>query len=71
MANMAKTMADLQDLGRTEHAPAIERTRELDLKSGQISEAVYWTCDEVASFIEIIGFPQYRVRGSRRLDVVL
>ena len=61
MANMAKTMADLQELGRIQDATALERTRPLDVESGQISPAVYWSCDEVADFIEMLGFPQYRV----------
>ena len=61
MANMAMTMADMQQLGRTEDAPSLERTKARDGESGQISTAVYWSCDEVANFIEMLGFPQYRV----------
>lgn len=61
MANMAITMADLQNLGRTEDTRALERTKAHDIESGEVSGAVYWTCDEVANFIEMIGFPQYRV----------
>jgi hypothetical protein len=61
MANMAMTMADLQQLGRTEDSSALERTKALDTESGQVSVAVYWSCDHVADFIEMLGFPQYRV----------
>jgi hypothetical protein len=61
MANMAMTMADLQQLGRTEDTAALERTKTQDIESGQISAGVYWSCDEVADFIEMLGFPQYRV----------
>lgn len=61
MANMAMTMADLKKLGRTEDQPAIERTQQRDMDSGQVSVALYWSCDEVADFIEMLGFPQYRV----------
>ncbi|CAF0749483.1 unnamed protein product [Adineta ricciae] len=60
MANMAKTMADLQDLSRMEDTASLERTKALDMESGQISEAVYWSCDQVADYIEMLGFPQYR-----------
>ncbi len=61
MANMAMTMADLQQLGRTEDTAALERTKTQDIESGQIFAGVYWTCDEVADVIELLGFPQYRV----------
>jgi hypothetical protein len=61
MANMAMTMADMQQLGRTEDRTALERTKACDIDSGQVSAAVYWSCDEVADFIEMLGFPQYRV----------
>ncbi|CAF1341702.1 unnamed protein product [Adineta steineri] len=60
MANMAMTMADLQELGRTEDNESVERTKALDMESGQISGAVYWSCDEVADFIEMLGFERYR-----------
>jgi len=61
MANMAMTMADLQQLGRTEDTAALERTKTQDIESGQIFVGVYWSCDEVADVIELLGFPQYRV----------
>jgi hypothetical protein len=61
MANMTMTMADLQQLGRIEDSTALERTKMRDLESGQLSTAIYWSCDEVADFIEMLGFPQYRV----------
>ncbi len=61
MANMTMTMADLQQLGRIEDSAALERTKMRDLESGQLSTAIYWSCDEVADFIEMLGFPQYRV----------
>jgi hypothetical protein len=67
MANMAMTMADMQELGRTEDDSALERTKARDAESGQISTAVYWSCDEVADFIEMLGFPQYRVRSKDSL----
>jgi hypothetical protein len=62
MANMAMTMANMQQLGRTEDNLALERTKAHDVDSGQVSAAVYWSCDKVADFIEMLGFPQYRVR---------
>ena len=61
MANMTMTMADLKKLGRTEDRPAIERTQARDMESDQVSAAVYWSCEEVADFVEMLGFPQYRV----------
>ena len=61
MANMAMTMADLHRLDRTEDSNALQRTRPRDMNSGEVSVAVYWTCSEVADFIEMLGFPQYRV----------
>lgn len=61
MANMAMTMADMEKLGRTEDNSAVDRTKTHDIDSGQVSSAVYWSCDEVANFIEMLGFPQYRV----------
>lgn len=61
MANMAMTMADMQKLGRTEDSTALDRTKARDTESGQVSAAVYWSCDEVADFIEMLGFPQYQV----------
>jgi hypothetical protein len=61
MANMAMTMVDMQQLGRTEDSTALERTKPRDIESGQVSAALYWSCDEVADFIEMLGFPQYRV----------
>ncbi len=61
MANMAMTMVDMQQLGRTEDSIALERTKARDIESGQVSAALYWSCDEVADFIEMLGFPQYRV----------
>ena len=61
---MAKTMVNLKKLGRTEDAQAVERTKTRDIESGHVSAAVYWTCDEVADFIETLGFPQYRVGSS-------
>lgn len=62
MANMAKTMLNLKRLGRTEDLRATERTKTRDIESGQISPAVYWTCYEVADYIVVLGFPQYRVK---------
>ena len=64
MANMAKTMVNVKKLGRTEDARAVERTKIRDIESSQVSAAIYWTCDEVADFIETLGFPQYRVGWS-------
>lgn len=61
MANMAMTMADVQQLGRTEDVTALERTKTRDTESGQVTTAIYWSCNEVADFIEMLGFPQYRV----------
>ncbi len=61
MANMTMTMADLQQLGRIEDSAALERTKMRDQESGQVSTAIYWSCDKVADFIEMLGFPQYRV----------
>jgi hypothetical protein len=61
MANMAMTMSDLTKLGRTEDSSALDRTKVRDIESGQVSGAVYWSCDEVANFIETLGFPQYQV----------
>jgi hypothetical protein len=58
---MAMTMADMQQLGRTEDKLALERTKARDADSGQVSAAVHWSCDEVAQFIEMLGFPQYQV----------
>lgn len=66
MANMGKTMSNLKRLGRTEDVQTLERTKTRDLESGQVSVAVYWTCHEVADYIEALGFPQYRVRNNRR-----
>jgi hypothetical protein len=61
MANMAKTMADIEHISRIEDKNAVARTKSSDIESGQVSLAVYWTCHEVADFIEALGFPQYRV----------
>lgn len=61
MANMAKTMLNVRRLGRTEDIQAVERTRNRDIESGQVSPAIYWNCQEVADYIENLGFPQYRV----------
>ncbi len=55
------TMVDMEQLGRTEDSTALERTKPRDIESGQVSAALYWSCDEVADFIEMLGFPQYRV----------
>jgi endonuclease III len=71
MANMAMTMADLQQLGRTEDSTALQRTKILDADCGQISAAVYWSCHEVADFIEMLGFPQYRVQLINSLYSIL
>ncbi|CAF1582664.1 unnamed protein product [Rotaria magnacalcarata] len=60
MANMAMTMADLQKLGRTEDNVLLERTKARDIECGEVSGALYWSCDEVADFIQMLGFPQYR-----------
>ncbi|CAF0996204.1 unnamed protein product [Rotaria sordida] len=60
MANMVMTMADLRKLGRTEDDRALERTKTRDIESNEVSAAIYWSCDEVANFIEMLGFPQYR-----------
>lgn len=54
-------MTDLQVLGRIEEVSALERTKAKDIECGEVSAAVYWTCDEVADYIEMLGFPQYRV----------
>ncbi|CAF0830143.1 unnamed protein product [Rotaria sp. Silwood1] len=60
MANMAMTMANMRKLGRTEDSNALERTKTRDIESGEVSAAIYWSCDEVADFIEMLGFSQYR-----------
>jgi hypothetical protein len=69
MANMAKTMVNIKKLGRTEDARAVERTKTRDIESGQVSAAIYWSCDEVADFIETLGFPQYRVGSSNESNL--
>ena len=68
MASMAKTMADLKQLTRTHHAESVELSKARDTESGKVSAAIYWSCDEVADYIEVLGFPQYRVgdRQSKR-----
>jgi len=71
MANMAMTMADIDQLGRTEDKAALERTQPRDIESGQVSAAVYWSCHEVAEFIEVLGFPQYRVGLKTNLYSIL
>ncbi|CAF0975320.1 unnamed protein product [Didymodactylos carnosus] len=60
MANMAITMADINKLDRSVNQVAVERTKQRDIESSQVAAAVYWTCDDVANFIELLGFPQYK-----------
>ena len=62
-------MLNLKRLGRTEDPRAIERTKTRDIESGQISPAIYWTCYEVADYIEVLGFPQYRVSERRSANI--
>ncbi len=61
MANMAMTMADMEQLGRTQDNSVLERSKARDIDSGQVTPAIYWSCADVANFIEILGFPQYQV----------
>ena len=37
-----------------------------DLKDGRVPSCIFWTCEEVANWIEELGFPDYRAStGSR------
>jgi len=57
---MGLTMADMSNLDRTKNEADVERTHKRDMEYGQVSSAVNWTCCEVADFIELLGFPQYK-----------
>ena len=66
---MAKTMADLKKLTRTHHPDSVELSKARDVESGKVPAAIYWSCDEVADYIEVLGFPQYRVSERERESV--
>ena len=40
-----------------------------DLKDGRIPACLHWSVDDVAAWIEEIGFPYYKVRDCHQLTV--
>lgn len=38
----------------------IENAKRSDLRNPQVPEYLYWSCEEVADFMESINYPQYR-----------